>query len=81
MIVPYVSGVVTGLLPLGRSGLKHATKHFSVNYTGLLPLRRSGLKCKHYLFACINAKSIYHDWNADYYYGVVYTGQGNKASE
>ena len=33
------------------------------------------------LFACMNAKSIYHDWNADYYYGVVYTGQGNKASD
>jgi len=48
---------------------------------GLLPLGRSGLKRKHYLFVCINAKSIYHDWNADYYYGVVYTGQRNKASE
>jgi len=33
------------------------------------------------LFACMNSKSIYHDWNADYYYGFVYTGQDNKASD
>lgn len=33
------------------------------------------------LFACMNAKQIYHDWNADYYYDSVYTGQGNRASD
>ncbi len=33
------------------------------------------------LFACMNAKQIYHDWNADYYYGEVYTKNGGKASD
>lgn len=33
------------------------------------------------LFACMNAKGIYHDWNADYYYNEVYTKQGGKASD
>lgn len=34
------------------------------------------------LFAVMNTKQIYHDWNADYYYNVVHTGQGKgKASE
>ena len=34
------------------------------------------------LFAVMNTKQIYHDWNADYYYNVVYTGGGKaKASE
>ncbi len=33
------------------------------------------------LFAVMNAKQIYHDWNADYYYNVVHTGGGKaKAS-
>ena len=26
------------------------------------------------LFAVMNTKQIYHDWNADYYYNSVYTG-------
>ena len=33
------------------------------------------------LFADRNAKQLYHDWNADYYYGVVHTGPGRKASD
>lgn len=33
------------------------------------------------LFALMNAKQLYHDWNADYYYGVVHTGEGRKASD
>ncbi len=33
------------------------------------------------LFSCMNTKSIYHDWNADYYYNVVYTRQNGKASQ
>ena len=33
------------------------------------------------LFACMNTKKIYHDWNADYYYDEVYTKSGGKASE
>ena len=32
------------------------------------------------LFAVMNTKQIYHDWNADYYYN-VHTGEGNKASD
>ena len=33
------------------------------------------------LFACLNAKNIYRDWNANYYYTNVYTKSGGKASE
>lgn len=33
------------------------------------------------LFACLNAKNIYHDWNADFYYQEVHTKTGGKASE
>ena len=33
------------------------------------------------LFACMNTKNIYHDWNADYYYNHVHTKTGGKASE
>lgn len=33
------------------------------------------------LFSCLNAKQIYHDWNADYYYSEVYTKKGGKASD
>ncbi|MDE5721415.1 MAG: aldo/keto reductase [Clostridia bacterium] len=33
------------------------------------------------LFACMNTKNIYHDWNADYYYREVHTKTGGKASE
>lgn len=32
------------------------------------------------LFACLNTKNIYHDWNADYYYNEVYTKTSGKAS-
>lgn len=32
------------------------------------------------LFAVMNTKQIYHDWNADYYYGQVHTKTGGKAS-
>ena len=32
------------------------------------------------LFACLNTKNIYHDWNADYYYSEVHTKNGGKAS-
>ena len=33
------------------------------------------------LFAVMNTKQIYHDWNADYYYNEVYTKRGGKASD
>ena len=33
------------------------------------------------LFACMNAKQTYKDWNADYYYHNVYTPKGGKASD
>lgn len=32
------------------------------------------------LFSCLNAKQIYHDWNADYYYNEVFTQNHGKAS-
>ena len=32
------------------------------------------------LFACMNTKNIYRDWNADYYYNEVHTKTGGKAS-
>lgn len=33
------------------------------------------------LFACLNTKHIYHDWNADYYYHQVHTKNKGKASD
>jgi predicted aldo/keto reductase-like oxidoreductase len=33
------------------------------------------------LFAVMNTKQLYHDWNADYYYNVVHTQPGHKASD
>ena len=33
------------------------------------------------LFAVMNTKQIYHDWNADFYYNNVYTGSGRRASD
>ena len=33
------------------------------------------------LFSTMNAKKLYRDWNADYYYGSVYTVKNGKASE
>ena len=33
------------------------------------------------LFACMNTKMLYHDWNADYYYSEVHTKHGGKASD
>ncbi len=33
------------------------------------------------LFSCLNAKQIYHDWNADYYYNEVFTKHRGKASD
>ena len=33
------------------------------------------------LIACMNAKNIYHDWNANYYYSEVHTKNAGKASE
>ena len=33
------------------------------------------------LFACLNTKNIYHDWNATYYYEEVHAKSGGKASE
>lgn len=34
------------------------------------------------LFAVMNTKQLYHDWNADYYYNVVHTGGGKaRASQ
>ena len=33
------------------------------------------------LFAVMNTKQIYHDWNADFYYNNVYTGADRRASD
>lgn len=33
------------------------------------------------LFACLNSKKIYHDWNQDYYYHNVHTVRNGKASD
>ena len=33
------------------------------------------------LFAIMNTKALYHDWNADYYYNTVHTSPGSKASD
>ena len=33
------------------------------------------------LFATMNAKQIYHDWNSDYYYNDVHAPQGRRASD
>ena len=33
------------------------------------------------LFACMNTKQLYHDWNADYYYNNVHTKKNGKASD
>ena len=33
------------------------------------------------LFAVMNTKQIYHDWNADYYYNEVHTAPGRRASD
>ena len=33
------------------------------------------------LFAVMNTKQLYHDWNADYYYNVVHTASGRRASD
>lgn len=33
------------------------------------------------LFACLNAKKVFHNWNTDYYYNNVHTVQNGKASE
>ena len=33
------------------------------------------------LFACMNTKQIYHDWNTDYYYNNVHTVDHGKASD
>lgn len=33
------------------------------------------------LFACFNAKTAFHDWNADYYYSNVHTVHKGKASD
>ena len=32
-------------------------------------------------FATMNTKQIHHDWNADYYYNVVHTAPGRRASD
>ena len=33
------------------------------------------------LFACMNAKKPFHDWNSSYYYNKVHTQNGGKASD
>ena len=33
------------------------------------------------LFATMNTKQLYHDWNADYYYNVVHTAPGRRVSD
>ena len=33
------------------------------------------------LFACMNAVTVFHDWNAGFYYRKVYTVNNGKASD
>lgn len=33
------------------------------------------------LFACMNAKKTYHDWNCDFYYDTVHTAKNGRASD
>lgn len=33
------------------------------------------------LFACMNSKKVFHDWNTDYYYHSVHTVNNGKASQ
>ena len=33
------------------------------------------------LFACLNAKKVFNNWNTDYYYNNVYTTRNGKASD
>lgn len=33
------------------------------------------------LFACLNAKKIFNNWNTGYYYNNIHTGEGRKASD
>ena len=33
------------------------------------------------LFACLNAKKVFNNWNTDYYYNEVYTSKNGKASD
>ena len=33
------------------------------------------------IFATMNTKQLYHDWNADYYYEAVHTAPGRRASD
>ena len=33
------------------------------------------------LFACLNAKKIFHNWNTEYYYNNIHTKEGGKASD
>ena len=33
------------------------------------------------LFSCMNTKNVFHDWNQDYYYNVVHTAPGRRASD
>ena len=33
------------------------------------------------LFACLNAKKVFNNWNTDYYYNNVYTVQNGKAGD
>lgn len=33
------------------------------------------------LFACMNAKKVYHDWNCNFYYDTVHTAKNGKASD
>jgi hypothetical protein len=33
------------------------------------------------LFSCMNAKTAFHDWNADWYYNMVHTARNGKASD
>ena len=33
------------------------------------------------LFACLNAKKVFNNWNTDYYYNNVYTARNGKASD
>ena len=33
------------------------------------------------LFALLNAKRVFHNWNTDYYYNNIHTGPGTKASD
>ena len=60
-------------------------KNFGFGYMRLPLLENGEVDTKQIsipdLFSCMNAKMVFYDWNADYYYNNVHTARNGKASE